>query len=251
MGGNSYAHPFLVAEINYDGLLGFDFLKSHRCTVDVHSSVLRLPPESNVCGEGPNYPETRVDLETRKVKVRVVEDVLVQPGHEMILPVQPEESSRQSMIVEPISTFVQKHNLMVCKVIIDGTSERSPLRVMNLGSESKLIRKGTVAAEAEPIVDVWNAETAKLKREPDLVASVASTSADIPISPHLGPMIKGCRNKLSVDQLTEVKKLLSEYDDVFSKSNTDIGKTGVVKHRIETGNQNPIKQSLRRAPMHL
>jgi hypothetical protein len=45
-------------------------------------------------------------------------------------------------------------------------------------------------------------------------------------------------------------KLLREYEDMFSKSSSDIGRTVVVKHNINTGFEPVIKQNLRRIPMH-
>jgi len=45
-------------------------------------------------------------------------------------------------------------------------------------------------------------------------------------------------------------KLLRKYDDVFSKSPSDIGRTGLVKLSINTGNNAPIKQRTRPVPFH-
>jgi hypothetical protein len=45
-------------------------------------------------------------------------------------------------------------------------------------------------------------------------------------------------------------KLLQKYDDVFSKSPSDIGRTGLVKLSINTGNNTPIKQRTRPVPFH-
>jgi len=41
-----------------------------------------------------------------------------------------------------------------------------------------------------------------------------------------------------------------EYDDVFSKSAADIGRTDLIKHTINTGNEPAIKQNPRRIPIH-
>ncbi|KAL4234860.1 hypothetical protein ACF0H5_006502 [Mactra antiquata] len=39
-----------------------------------------------------------------------------------------------------------------------------------------------------------------------------------------------------------------KYSDVFSKTQSDLGRTGIIRHRIHTGNTRPIKQPLRRLP---
>ena len=60
----------------------------------------------------------------------------------------------------------------------------------------------------------------------------------------------------SVDNLeTEAHReqwacFLVEYQDVFAKSADDLGRTGVVQHRIDTGGHPPIKQPPRRVPIH-
>ena len=53
---------------------------------------------------------------------------------------------------------------------------------------------------------------------------------------------------LSGKQEGEVTVLLQRYNDVFSKSSGDIGRTNVLQHRIDTGNEEPVKQPLRRIP---
>ena len=53
------------------------------------------------------------------------------------------------------------------------------------------------------------------------------------------------------NQQKRVANLLSKYSFVFSENDDDIGKTGVLKHRIPTADAQPIKQPLRRVPYHM
>ena len=52
-------------------------------------------------------------------------------------------------------------------------------------------------------------------------------------------------------QRKEVAKLLCKYGDVFSSSDNDIGRTGIIKHKIPTGNTVPIKERPRRVPVYV
>ena len=52
-------------------------------------------------------------------------------------------------------------------------------------------------------------------------------------------------------QKDAVKSLLSQYADVFASSLEDLGRTGLEKHKINTGDAPPIKQPARRIPMHM
>ena len=47
----------------------------------------------------------------------------------------------------------------------------------------------------------------------------------------------------------KVDELLRDYDDIFSKSTYDMGRTHLVEHSIDTGDHRPIRQPLRRHPM--
>ena len=49
---------------------------------------------------------------------------------------------------------------------------------------------------------------------------------------------------MDIDQQKQVTHLLSKYFSVFSKNDDDIGRTGVLKHRISTADGQPIKQIL-------
>jgi hypothetical protein len=44
-------------------------------------------------------------------------------------------------------------------------------------------------------------------------------------------------------------ELLTKYQDAFSKSADDLGRTDRVQHRINTGNANPIRHPPRRLPL--
>ena len=55
---------------------------------------------------------------------------------------------------------------------------------------------------------------------------------------------------LSRQQRAELGSPLDEYSDIFSAGPDDLGRTGIVKHQIDTGSQPPIKQAPRRVPMH-
>ena len=51
-------------------------------------------------------------------------------------------------------------------------------------------------------------------------------------------------------QKNKLANLLDEFSDIFSAGPEDFGRTGIVKHQIDTGNHPPIKQAPRRVPMH-
>ena len=45
-----------------------------------------------------------------------------------------------------------------------------------------------------------------------------------------------------------MKQILIDYSDCFSRHEFDLGRTSIVRHQIDTGNNRPVKQVLRRHP---
>ncbi len=64
--------------------------------------------------------------------------------------------------------------------------------------------------------------------------------------------VKGLYER-SIDEFNEEQKkklrdLLIEYEDIFAKHGSDLGRTNLVKHHIETGDERPVRQHARRLP---
>ncbi len=66
---------------------------------------------------------------------------------------------------------------------------------------------------------------------------------------HLSDLYNRSKGNLNIDQREELKKLLLEYQDVFSKDKNDLGRTGLIKHKIDVGTNAPIKQPPRIPPL--
>ena len=68
---------------------------------------------------------------------------------------------------------------------------------------------------------------------------------------HLTDLYKRTVEGMNGEQQNQVAKLLNKYSSVFSENDDDIGRTGVLKHKIPTAGAPPIKQPLRRVPYHM
>ena len=51
-------------------------------------------------------------------------------------------------------------------------------------------------------------------------------------------------------QTEQLYQVLLIYADIFAENDIDLGRTGVIKHTINTGSAPPIRQSPRRVPKH-
>jgi hypothetical protein len=47
------------------------------------------------------------------------------------------------------------------------------------------------------------------------------------------------KSELTPDQLSQVKTLVIEYEDIFSQDDFDIGRSTLVQHEIHTGDATP------------
>ena len=54
-----------------------------------------------------------------------------------------------------------------------------------------------------------------------------------------------------MEQSKHISKLLMKHASTFSESDDDLGRTGILRHKIITKEERPIKQPLRRFPQHM
>ena len=68
---------------------------------------------------------------------------------------------------------------------------------------------------------------------------------------HLKQLYEKTIQDLSLVQCNQVGKLLIEHELIFSENDDDLGRAGLITHRIPTGDAHRIKQPLRRLPVHM
>lgn len=72
-----------------------------------------------------------------------------------------------------------------------------------------------------------------------------------PTNTELQKLIGETTDYITKEQSTEVQQLLEEYADLFAVSNSDLGRTDLVRYIIATGDAHPIKQPPRCVPAHM
>ncbi|GBN76873.1 hypothetical protein AVEN_132878-1 [Araneus ventricosus] len=122
---------------------------------------------------------------------------------------------------------VSQKGILVAATLVDLEREAIPVRVLNLNNKPKILDKGTVIATYEPVVDI------------------VTYPQEFSGEQHL-PSILGNLEILNEKQRREVRKLLKEFQNLFSTCDTDIGSCNMIQHKIHTGDHPPIKQYPRR-----
>ena len=130
-----------------------------------------------------------------------------------------------------------------------------PLRLLNPADKPRTIYKDTIAAWCEPVDEV--VEPSESESEPGDMGGQRSVKAagtipksDVKVPDHLMDLLVRSSECLDQTQKEELTSLLCEFSDVFASSSDDLGRSNVVKHRIDTGNAKPIRQHPRRLPVN-
>ncbi|MCG8046017.1 MAG: RNase H-like domain-containing protein, partial [Candidatus Thiodiazotropha endolucinida] len=221
----------IVADIDSDVILGLDFLISEKGHIDMETNSLVLQNRKYPLKAHGKFGCYRIVL-TEKVSVPARSEVIV-PGKVSEKGILKEDLC----IIEPTPKAFESGQC-VAKSLVHG-KQTLPLRMMNLTNEEQIISEGTTVATASPVLDVRKAK----------VSDETCKNGTVP--EHLTDLYERAIEGLTGEQRHQVAKLLSKYAGVFSKNDADLGRTGIIKHKIPTGETRPIKQPPRRIPAHM
>merc|ERR1711893_81089 len=105
-------------------------------------------------------------------------------------------------------------------------------------------RLAGVTLDAQTAVDVYRIRAIGGQEE-----SALAVPSMVP--EHLTKLFGDSCGLLSSGQQQELSKLMVDYQDSFSKTDTDLGRTSLEVHHIPTGDAKPVRLPPRRAPMHM
>ena len=237
IGSQTFSHEAWIADIVDECLLGLDFLGSHDCQVDLKDSILYIGQDE--------IPLTQPDagmLEQHCYKAIVCSPVSLPPHSEVIVPAHIEglRGVERWGIVESTDVNAQdERTLLVGRTLVDLRRREIPVRVMNITNEAKRLKQGTTLAQCQELDSVRSPSSRQ----------VLPCKEEVP--PHLLALYERSIAGLSEHEAEQVRQLLCEYAIVFSEGPEDLGRAGVVKHHIRTGDAPPIRQRPRRLPMAL
>ena len=221
----------VIANINVDGILGLDFMRSQSATIDIERNIVKVQGHElgvQMLGQIGCY------------RVSVSETVTLPPRTESIIDGKVEDNVPVSFevgLVEPTDDFRKADKALVGRALVSN-SNRIPLRLMNVSSEPKILYQGTIIAKVSPVDEIQSAESTD-----------GQIAENVPI--HLKDLYGKSVKDLTVSQAKRVSELLQKYGNIFSKDDADYGRTNKVKHQIEIENAKPVKEPPRRVPYHL
>jgi transposase InsO family protein len=176
-------------------------------------------------------------------RAQVKDDCVIPPMSEMLVAAkwEPVDAAEMAMIS---SSVHPAHNggLLVARTLVSGDRAECALRVMNVSDKPRDLKAGRVIAEAEVIAEVVDAES-------ELLAEAAGEQKQLPEHLQVLHAKVVSEAKLSPMIADGFSKLLIKYQDAFAKNDSDLGRTNVVLHDIDTGDARPIRQPPRRLPL--
>lgn len=223
IGTGSFSQKVVVAEIMDDCIVGLDFMKENDCKIDCRTGVFLCGQEEVFMNGGPRGQVTAARRVTLPARSRTLVPVR--------LPRVNQGKNGRSVLVEDCGTL---EHCIIARSIVCDTGFTAAVEIANLGDSNVDLKEGMVVGSCE--------EVSTLKRLVQIdprASGYMSRAKDL---------LQGCQN-LTYSQKRQAQALLARFIDIFSKDDGDIGRTSVVKHRIDTGSEPPIKQRARRVPI--
>jgi transposase InsO family protein len=242
-------HTCIVAEIANDGILGTDYLKSHGLVIDFSTNRVTCDGEILVsrCREGTN----------RVCRVMVAESVILPPGTRTIIKgLAKKPLSHGNWLVEPLSHTPGNKPVLTAKTLTRTVGTRLPVEILNPTDEEVTLYKYTnlgllhKISDEKDIIEMPSDEdqVAKVHLEPSPNIRPEDTT---PLPDEIEKLVNDIEVPLTPNQQTKVRQMLHRNLRIFSTSDEPYGRTDLVQHEIETDSQTPIKQAVRRVPIHL
>ena len=240
--------PFRVASITEDAILGMGFVRENRCQLDLDQGILHIGDHSIQCIDKTGYPLS--------AKIQIRRKVVIPASTEMQVPCQLTNcTARPTGITEnlpaddrgfrtatSVTTVNEKRQLMARCINPHPTSVTLPA--------GSII--GTFSVITDDQIDV-NSVHGSTPPTPQLSAgeTLSTLSSTQPpadrVPTHLQALFQQSIGHCDDSQKASLATLLSNYSDVFSAHDADVGRTALVQHSIPTlPGTAPIKQPPRR-----
>ena len=146
--------------------------------------------------------------------------------------------------IEPIDCDIMEKGCLVAKPIVDPSCQTIPIRVINLSNQPVQLYKQTTIAQCslingKSVTDIPDVQSPLHK----CVFHVSKDHGELP--EHLQELYMSSKTDLNEEQQCTFLNLLIRYQNVFSKNRSDLGKTDLVQHKIDTGDAVPFKMQPR------
>ncbi len=246
IGKNTIHKSIFVAPIHDDMLLGMDILRELKATIDLDKNTLTSREDTVPLFQATDRP--------RKKGVNTKRRVTLSNG--LSIPALTEVTILVDIQNPPTTKYLwidssQNLPVLVASAVFQ-TSESPFLNIMNNSNSSVTLPKGTILGNLHPLNDFEIIDSEKEEADNDTLqvrrCQLVSNPEELP--ERLQPLLDNVSDKLTASDVTELRKTLIEFQDVFAESEFDLGNFTAIHHHIDTGDARPIKLPLRKTPLH-
>jgi hypothetical protein len=233
--GPSFVHICaIVSEHVFDPMLGIDWLESNEVVWDFAEGRIHL-------GGNSYWLKSRPERVLWSRRVMLAEDVTVPPSSEMEVNTYLQCktiacANNPSDSIWIAETHVAQRGVVSARAVVPDRIVDIPMRVVNVNSQPATLKKGSLVAEFYP------AEIIEANSRPDQADNAS-------LSPALEELINNIDPSISESVARGLREILIEYRHVFSTNPSELGRTDLVVHSIDTGDAPPFRQALRRHPI--
>ena len=220
IGDSTFIHDFQIADIDGKVLLGMDFFRRHRCVLDVHRYSITIGGQTFQCCDASGFPLV--------IHVQCRRSVVVPPQSEKLIKGWMTRFKRGSTegIVEPRHNIV---GLMVATSLHRPDGPTLCLGVLNATDREIVLKEGTLIGQFVSVEEV-ETETPAIEGQPAFRSLEIGDETKLPA--HLLSHFEEWSKELETNQKEQLKKLLINNGDIFSRHNYDVGKTQLTQHEI-------------------
>ncbi|CAC5392159.1 unnamed protein product [Mytilus coruscus] len=177
---------------------------------------------------------------TTCANVKLSENVVIPPESELTVKghVFGQRIKTQS-VLEPRKDL-NKQGLMIARTLCQESDNTIFVNAINLTNKPVNLKKDTLLGKLDPVINV---------QPLTLPENFQDTSETVNVPDHLKCLIDKASPELTKNQKFQLEKLIVEYQDIFTSPDGKLGRTGIVKHSIDTGDAKPIRVPPRRVPL--
>ena len=232
----------LVVDIPVEAILGQDILMEHQGKLDLSNLTLRLKNATLKCWVANESVMT--------CRVVVKEKTSIPAWTEKLVPmtVMNQGYLAKHGYIQPYHDIATTRELLIIPGVVSTRDSEVYVRVVNFGNKDATLHSSTNVATCQ---SVYMNDT-----EPDDTGFVFTTH-EVPapggdqqnLDAQLQDLLDINSEFLTEDEKAEFALLLKKYKTIFAASKKDLGRTNLVKHRINTGTAPPVRKPPPRLPL--
>ena len=226
--GVTVTYSFHVIEnLHHSLILGIDFMTDFRVKIDMGNKTMSIL-DTQVC-----------TISTNVGYARISNPVTIPPLSEADINIKISRCSNQEVLVEPVA-WLQNHNVQGAKCVVTVRKGKAIMRILNPSDKPVHLSGNKVIGIVTPLT---LASVFTLSPHiPNNDTSTSDTSNNGEISDE-DLTFDFANSDLNEQQKDILVTFLRQNKDVFTTGLHNLGRTGVTKHDIDTGDALPVKSA--------